>query len=94
MDKAPGVAEGPAAQDRGQLAGLVHQLGDDGLRRLLGEAVREYSARAQSVVDGGGSVWAPLSAEGPATATDVLITTRNMLKVFEIAPFELGFLDF
>lgn len=90
MDKAPQ----PTLQSPGDLAELVRHLGDDGLRQLLGEAVREYSVRAQRTVDAGSSVWAPLSAEGPATATDVLITTRNMLKVFEIAPFELGFLDY
>jgi hypothetical protein len=90
MDEAPH----PALRSPGHIAELVRQLGDEDLRRLLGEAVREYSVRAQRTVDGGSSVWAPLSADGPATATDVLITTRNMLKVFEIAPFELGFLDY
>lgn len=77
-----------------RLAGLVRDLADDDLARLLGEAVREYSVRAQRTVDAGDSVRAPLSASGPATATDVLIVVRNMLKVFEIAPFELGFLDY
>jgi hypothetical protein len=88
--------EGPqsALQSQSHLAELVRRLSDDDLRQLLGEAVREYSVRTQHTVDAGGSVWAPLSADGPATATDVLITTRNMLKVFEIAPFELGFLDY
>lgn len=75
-------------------AELVRELGDDDLAGLLGEAVREYSARTQRVVDAGDGARAPLSASGPATATDVLIATRNMLKVFEIAPFELGFLDY
>lgn len=90
MDEAVRPASRPAAD----IAGLVRQFGDEDLRQLLGEAVREYSVRAQRAVDGGGTVDAPLSADGPATATDVLITTRNMLKVFEIAPFELGFLDY
>lgn len=90
MDEVPHAT----LQVPGRLAELVGQLGDDDLRQLLGEAVREYSIRAQRAVDDGSSVWAPLSAQGPATATDVLIATRNMLKVFEIAPFELGFLDY
>lgn len=87
-------ASHPTLRSSGSLAALVRQLGDDDLSQLIGEVVREYSVRAQRAVDGGGSVWAPLSVTGPATATDVLITTRNMLKVFEIAPFELGFLDY
>ena len=90
MDEAPQ----PTLRSPAHLAEFVRRLRDDELRQLLGEAVREYSVRAQRAVDDGSSVWAPLSAEGPATATDVLITTRNMLKVFEIAPFELGFLDY
>lgn len=90
------MAEAPRSALRSDedLAEPVRRLGDDDLARLLGEAVREYSARAQRAVDGGGSVRAPLSASGPATATDVVIVVRNMLKVFEIAPFELGFLDY
>jgi hypothetical protein len=87
-------ATNPTLVSPEHLAEFVRRLGDDDLRQLLGEAVREYSVRAQRTVDAGSSVWAPLSAEGPATATDVLITTRNILKVFEIAPFELGFLDY
>jgi hypothetical protein len=83
-----------ALQSPEHLAELIQGLGDDELRQLLGDAVREYSLRAQRTVDAGHAVRAPLSAEGPATATDVLIATRNMLKVFEIAPFELGFLDY
>lgn len=90
MDEAPH----PTLQSPADLAGLVNGLGDDDLRQLFGEVVREYSVRTQRTVDAGHGAWAPLSAHGPATATDVLIATRNMLKVFEIAPFELGFLDY
>jgi hypothetical protein len=90
MDEAPH----PTLQSPADLAGLVRNLGDDDLRQLFGEVVREYSVRTQRTVDAGQGAWAPLSAHGPATATDVLIATRNMLKVFEIAPFELGFLDY
>lgn len=87
-------ASQPTLHSPADIEELVRKLGDDDLRQLLGEAVCEYSVRTQRAVDAGRGAWAPLSADGPATATDVLITTRNMLKVFEIAPFELGFLDY
>lgn len=94
MDDGSGASSAAPIEDFDLLTKSVQQLDDDDLRHLLGDVVREYSLRAQRSVDGGGHAWAPLSAEGPVTATDVLITTRNMLKVFEIAPFELGFLDY
>jgi hypothetical protein len=69
-------------------------LDDDGLGHALGAIVHEYSLRAQRRFDDAQEIPRPMSSEGPATATDVMIATRNMLRVFEIAPFELSFLPY
>jgi hypothetical protein len=60
----------------------------------LEACIHLYSARLQEIVENGGELFAPLTATGDATATDVMIATRNMLKVFEIAPFELSMLTY
>jgi len=72
----------------------LSSLTDDELRTVMGAIVREYSLRAQASFDDGVEIPKPLSNEGPAAATDVVIATRNMLRVYEIAPFELGFLPY
>jgi len=72
----------------------VEGLSEDELRALLEMAVKVYSQRVQERVDNGEDAFPPLRTEGHATATDVMVTVRNMLKVFEIAPFELSMLRY
>lgn len=73
---------------------ISEHLSDEALTKALEECVHEYSERIQRIVEEGGELFAPLSSNGVATATDVIIATRNMLKVFEIAPFELSMLAY
>ncbi|MBO0873942.1 MAG: hypothetical protein J2P19_11175 [Pseudonocardia sp.] len=88
-------SEGALASGRGaDWARRLSSLDDDGLRQALGAIVHEYSVRAQRRFDDDREIPSPMSNEGPATATDVMITARNMLRVFEIAPFELSFLPY
>ncbi|MQA01949.1 MAG: hypothetical protein GEV07_04205 [Streptosporangiales bacterium] len=72
----------------------VEQLSDEELRALLELVIKVYSQRVQALVDDGEPPFPPLRAEGYATATDVMVAVRNMLKVFEIAPFELSMLRY
>lgn len=72
----------------------LSSLTDDELQTVMGSVVREYSLRAQTRFSDGAEIPKPLCSEGPAAATDVVIATRNMLRVYEIAPFELGFLPY
>lgn len=76
------------------LTAELASISDDRLQAVMGAVVREYSSRAQSRYNDGAEIPKPLSSEGPAAATDVVIATRNMLRVYEIAPFELGFLPY
>jgi hypothetical protein len=69
-------------------------MSNETLVKTLDACIHLYSARIQDTVENGGEPFAPLTSTGEATATDVVITTRNMLKVFEIAPFELGMLAY
>jgi hypothetical protein len=64
------------------------------LQCLFSAVVAEYSTRLQSAVGAGEDPFPPLQPDGGATATDIIVTVRNMLKVFEIAPFELSMLSF
>lgn len=76
------------------LTGELADMSDDQLRAIMGAVVREYSLRVQARYNDGAEIPKPLSNEGPAAATDVVIAARNMLRVYEIAPFELGFLPY
>jgi hypothetical protein len=64
--------------------GALETLDSDGLRKLVGAALREYAKRADS------QGYFPIVPNSTITATDAMIACTALLKSVNIAVFELG----
>jgi hypothetical protein len=66
-------------------AGRTDALPPECVQSLISAACRAYAAQNEA-----GTKYLPLPAQGPTTATDVMVTASGLLKAVGLQVFELG----